>query len=104
MNTRDWDLEDYIDKLYPCYGDGLSEYFTDKASPTIPDKDVSDVMLRESYNLAAQIVATYGETYLPIFERLQREVDSRNRRRALIDTAIKAAEQNSNTDREANLV
>lgn len=37
---------------------------------------------------AAQIVACYGERYLPIFERLDREVESR---RATIDKALQIA-------------
>ena len=38
---------------------------------------VSDEELKKAYEVAAKVVAIHGETYLPIFERLEREYEAR---------------------------
>ena len=44
--------------------------------------------------ICAQIITKYGEQYLPIFERLESEIDSRNKRQQSLDKAVKIGTQN----------
>ena len=37
----------------------------------------------------AQIIVTYGEHYLPIFERLEKEISLREKQRELLEKAIR---------------
>ena len=47
---------------------------------------VSDEELRKAYEVAAKVVALHGETYLPIFERLEREYEARMQSKKSIGT------------------
>lgn len=91
MSEREWTADDYFAKLYPQPRGRLSNSFAKSSSGRIQDKDVSDKILQESYIVMAEIVQTYGEQYLPIFERLHEEIDSRQQKRELLDAALKAA-------------
>lgn len=39
---------------------------------------ITEEQLREAYKIAADIVARYGDAYLPVFERLHKEVQKLN--------------------------
>lgn len=91
MSENDWDVDEYLGKIWPRSQDELSGSFAEVTSPKILDRDVSDEMLEESYLTMAQIVKLYGERYLPIFERLHEEIQSRENKKALLDAALKAA-------------
>ena len=91
MSEHEWTIDDYLDKLFPYPREQLSKSFAKSSCDVIQDKDVSDEMLHESYIVMAEIVQCYGEQYLPIFERLHEEIDSRQKKRELLDAALKAA-------------
>jgi len=91
MSECEWTVDDYLDKLYPQPRGRLSNSFAKSSSDRIQDKAVSDQVLLESYIVMAEIVQHYGEQYLPIFERLHEEIDSRQKKRELLDAALKAA-------------
>tara|TARA_B100000073_G_C23739521_1_gene573308 strand:- start:3654 stop:3851 length:198 start_codon:yes stop_codon:yes gene_type:complete len=48
---------------------------------------VSDEELRKAYEVAAKVVALHGETYLPIFERLEREYEARMQSKKALERA-----------------
>lgn len=48
----------------------------------------------DARNKCAHIIAKYGEQYLPIFERLEKEIGIRMERQKYLDKALKIATQN----------
>ena len=44
-------------------------------------------------NRCAKLIAQYGEKYLPIFERLENEIEERKKYGALLDRALKIGTQ-----------
>jgi len=54
-------------------------------------KNVSDTDLKEAYIRAAKILALHGETYLPIFQRLEQEFNKRKEEAEILDRAIEIA-------------
>lgn len=50
--------------------------------------EVSPSDLREAYQLAARMVADHGEKYLPLFERLDREMNLQKEREAIKNRAL----------------
>ena len=54
---------------------------------------VTDDELKKAYETAALVVTKYGDTYLPIFERLEREYEARMQNKKAMDRA-KAISQN----------
>jgi len=53
---------------------------------------VSDEELKKAYEVAAKVVAIHGETYLPIFERLEREYEARMQTKKALARAQAVAE------------
>lgn len=88
MNERAWTIEDYLEKLYPRCDEKLSAQFAESSHQMIQDKDITDELLKESYIFMAHIVKTYGEQFLPIFERLHSELESRKAKRSMLDAAM----------------
>ncbi len=91
MSDCEWTVDDYLEKLYPNTQENLSISFTKVSRVEIQDKDVTDSMLQESYVIMAEIVKVYGEQYLPIFERLHEEIDSRQKKEKLLAAALKVS-------------
>ena len=91
MPTREWRLENYLKKLYPNRGVSLPTTFDNVATPKILEQDISDELVEECYRIIAGVIATHGENYLPIFERLHVELSERDKRRKLLDEAFKVA-------------
>lgn len=54
---------------------------------------VSSGDLTTAYRIAANLVADHGDTYLPLFERLDLEITARDERRAILDRAAEVAKQ-----------
>lgn len=52
---------------------------------------ISDIDLNNAYVQAAQIVAKYGDKYLPIFERLENEYFERKKKTATMERAMEVA-------------
>lgn len=57
--------------------------------------EVSDKDLKKAFEVAAKVVAKYGETYLPIFERLEQEYQSRQETKKVLERALTIAEETS---------
>jgi len=50
--------------------------------------------IMDARDKCAIIIAKYGERYLPIFERLEKEIKIRMERQKCLDKALKIATQN----------
>ncbi len=57
-------------------------------------KDVSFSDLKKAYMQSANIVAIYGERYLPIFERLEKEYKNRKHKDEMLTKAIGISKSN----------
>ncbi|TVQ84003.1 MAG: hypothetical protein EA357_04185 [Micavibrio sp.] len=57
------------------------------------DDDISFDDLRTAYRRAARLVDTHGKDYLPVFERLERELQERQHEEALLARAKEVARQ-----------
>lgn len=53
---------------------------------------VSDEELQTAYHKIALVVARYGEKYLPIFERLEKEIEERKLKSDAMKRALRVAE------------
>ena len=58
------------------------------------DRRISFESLKTAYLQAAKIVSIYGDKYLPIFERLEKEYIERNKKRDVLQRALKVADEN----------
>jgi len=56
--------------------------------------DVTYTDLKAAYVQAAKVVAEYGDTYLPIFERLEKELKEAEKKQSAIGRALKIAKEN----------
>ncbi len=56
--------------------------------------DVSLSDLKKAYMQSANIVAIYGERYLPIFERLEKEYENRKQKDDMLTKAISISKSN----------
>lgn len=57
-----------------------------ETSTNVPAKD-----LTTAYRVAATLVVEHGDQYLPLFERLDREMTSRDEKRAIRDRAAEVS-------------
>jgi len=55
------------------------------------ESDITDDLIEECYQIAAQVVKKYGEVYLPIFERMHSEREKRIKNRSLLEMAMEVA-------------
>ena len=55
---------------------------------------ISDELLHQAYQAAARIVADHGPKYLPVFERMHKEVEARNSSNNLLNLAMCVASTN----------
>ncbi len=93
MSEREWAVEDHLEKLYPRRCEKLSDRFSESSRQDLQDIDVTDELLNESYVFMADIIRTYGEQFLPIFERLHSEIEMRKEKRHLLKAAIEVSKQ-----------
>ena len=91
----EWRVDDYIERLRPHRADTLSECFTASSRKYFEEKDITDDMLIECYTVMAHIVKAHGDHYLPIFERLHSEIENRNAKRKLLDTALQVSKNST---------
>tara|TARA_R110000868_G_scaffold1211_2_gene9368 strand:- start:95309 stop:95578 length:270 start_codon:yes stop_codon:yes gene_type:complete len=66
-----------------------------KSRETDLEKDVSMRELYECYNKLACIIKEHGDEYLPLFERVHNEIESRKEKNRMVDIALRVAESNS---------
>jgi len=62
------------------------------------DNKVPYKSLKKAYIQAATIVSLYGDKYLPIFERLEKEYRARKKQRDALSRAIEIAQSDKNID------
>ncbi len=91
MGNGEWDIDDYLEKLWPHVPEQLTLSFSKASTQKILTADVTTQQLEESYIVMAKVVNTYGERYLPIFERLLEEKENRENKRKLLATALEAS-------------
>lgn len=56
----------------------------------------------EARNRCAEIIAQYGERYLPIFERLENEISLRKKKQELLNRAISISLKNGTQNSTQN--
>ena len=57
--------------------------------------EVDDERLEAAYIAMAEIVTTYGETYLPIFQRLHDELETRRSNKTMMNIAKEISKKNN---------
>ena len=57
----------------------------------LDNRDISSEDLKIAYHQAAKLVAEHGEKYLPIFERLEKEMHNMQNKEAAIKRALEVA-------------
>ena len=57
-------------------------------------RKISFEVIKTAYLQAAMIVSIYGDKYLPIFERLEKEFIERKNKRDILQRALKLADKN----------
>ncbi len=57
-------------------------------------RKISFEALKTAYLQAAKIVSIYGDKYLPIFERLEKEFIERKKKRDILQRALEIADKN----------
>ncbi len=57
------------------------------------EPDLKEII--EARDKCAAIIAQYGEQYLPIFERLEKEIELRMERQKYLDKALEIATRNN---------
>jgi hypothetical protein len=95
MSDREWIIDDYLERLYPRCSEKLSNHFTASSRQNAQDIEVTDELLYESYVFMANIVKTYGEQFLPIFERLHSEIKIREEKRSILEAAMEVSKADS---------
>ncbi len=73
---------------------GLSAHTSITRGGCMSDQ-LSLAQIKRAYHQAAKIVARYGDKYLPIFERLEKEYQSRKDKVKTLNRAIKIAEKHT---------
>lgn len=58
------------------------------------EDDVTMRELYECYNKLACIIKQHGDEYLPLFERVHNEIESRKEKSRMVDIALRVAENN----------
>ncbi|MCC2616705.1 hypothetical protein LJ739_10675 [Aestuariibacter halophilus] len=82
--TRDWDIDKVIQELDPRkQARPFNAEFQQRAS----FESVTYEDIKEAYVIAAQVVAEYGDDYLPIFVDLQRKLDKYGEKEKLVEKA-----------------
>lgn len=89
MVSRDWHIDDYIELLMPAENTRLAPQFECKArrEKVLTKEDITDDLLDECYIMVAKIIDSYGDAYLPIFERLHAEIKAREKQKEMLRKA-----------------
>ena len=56
------------------------------------EHEITDELIEECYQIAANVVKRYGDVYLPIFERMHMEREKRIKSRSMLEKALEVAE------------
>jgi len=84
--SRDWHIDDYIERLLPDKNSSLAAQFEVKSNPKrhLTKKDITDDLLEGCYVLLADIISRHGNAYFPIFERLHIEIETREKQKEML--------------------
>lgn len=96
MTTLEWNLEDCIKRCSPkaCTSTNKEVFtFIQKTASEITLDDIID-----AYAVIARIVTIYGDKYLPIFERLHREIEEHKMKNKMLNIARNVAFGKLSTD------
>lgn len=89
MTSKEWDILDHYNKLEPCFSNRLSAQFRESSRVKLTDEDINYDLLHETYLIMADIINNYGEVYLPIFKRLDKEMAKYEKNNKLLEKAKK---------------
>jgi len=97
MATHSWDVNRCINKLSPF----SSGFKTNSPSPrkAMTDSEISFADIKTAYDYIALIVARYGKTYLPLFERLHQEIDIIRSEEQLLELAFDVSSAKLSTEK-----
>ena len=76
----------------------MNQHYSQKKRKNRVSKLEEDVTMRElyeCYNKLACIIKAHGDEYLPLFERVHNEIESRKEKNRMVDIALRVAENNS---------
>jgi len=72
----------------------MESHIPKRSSINATSRKISFEALKTAYFQAAKIVSIYGDKYLPIFERLEKEFIERKKKRDILQRALKIADKN----------
>ncbi len=61
----------------------------------LKNEEITYQHIKDAYIKAAKIVSDYGEVYLPIFERMEKELKAAEKKQSAINRAFEIAKENS---------
>lgn len=96
MPTLDWDVQKCVKKCSPKTID--TPHKETISLKRLNKQDITFQDIVHAYELMAKIVTVYGDKYLPIFERLHREIKERQSRHTLLEIAEKISHRHLSTD------
>lgn len=70
--TRDWDIDKIIRELDPRK---TTRLFKEEFKHSTSARNITYDDIKESYVIAAQVVARFGDDYLPIFVELENKLE-----------------------------
>ena len=87
MPTKDWDVEAELTRIKSKL------YSIEKVvpAPCVYESDITYERLKNCYVTVAKIVATHGDVYLPIFERLHTELEEFKNKQDMLERAFQVA-------------
>ena len=95
MPTLEWNVEKCLKQCSPVLSSDKASVFSKVRIKR--SKIITFTELQEAYNHLANIIAVYGDRYLPLFERLHNELTEYRSKHELLDIAKSIGHKNLST-------
>lgn len=96
MPTLDWNVNDCLKRCSPNIISYPQARGVDLNNLEAQDITFNDIV--DAYKFMAEVVTIYGDKYLPIFERLHREIEEHKEKDELLELAKNITYKNLSTD------
>ncbi|HAA13071.1 MAG TPA: hypothetical protein DCE41_15815 [Cytophagales bacterium] len=70
----------------------FSQFSDEPIKPANDNRPITLDRVRNAYKISARVVHLYGDRYLPLFERLHKELEAMEKKEVLKKIALKVAE------------
>ncbi|MBL3591682.1 MAG: hypothetical protein JMN24_18160 [gamma proteobacterium endosymbiont of Lamellibrachia anaximandri] len=97
MATLDWNVEDYLKRHRPSINTKRQQ--TGRRINQLSKEDITLDDIINAYEVVARIVTIYGDIYLPIFERLHREIEEHKMKNKMLNIAKDISCRKLSTDK-----